>query len=465
MLSLAVGVAALVSPALALTPLETFYPPTLNDTAYISNASIGTYGGVYTAQTRTSVYNASYGVYDYCTMPHPRTQEYQMPAAIANGNVTGKLTFLEYVQRHQRRTPYNIFPYGEATPYECDNVLPYLYAAPQSGVAPVPVYGKTYTDPTNPFVASYIPGTCQYPQLTVGGVLDGVQHGKDLWAVYGEKLGLIPKTPDSSIWLRSSESPLTQQSAGGVLRGIWANYTGSLPLMQQTTSVDTVNAGFSCSAKSALLSAIESTDLWNEHLTVTAPLLQALGDITGANTSAWTSTFDHFSDNFQGRLCNGYALPCSETDSTSCVTMAQAEEVFRAGDWEWNYWWRNNANVTEYIQMVEGPFIGEILAHFEAVLAGNSTLKYSHDFVHDGDVGPILGALGITQLRWPAMGSNVAFEIWETNDATNKFYARVLLSGQPVETIHGVLDWLPLTSLISILKPFVPSDIVALCNS
>jgi hypothetical protein len=33
-----------------------------------------------------------------------------------------------------------------------------------------------------------------------------------------------------------------------------------------------------------------------------------------------------------------------------------------------------------------------------------------------------------------------------------------------VQTIHGTLDWLPLSQLISILEGFVPADIIALCN-
>lgn len=92
--------------------------------------------------------------------------------------------------------------------------------------------------------------------------------------------------------------------------------------------------------------------------------------------------------------------------------MEMAEEVFRAGDWEWNYYWRTNAYVKKYIQIVEGLFIGEIVARLQAVLDGKSSLDYSHIFIHDGDIGPILGALGINALRWPAMASNIAFEIW-----------------------------------------------------
>ena len=92
--------------------------------------------------------------------------------------------------------------------------------------------------------------------------------------------------------------------------------------------------------------------------------------------------------------------------------MKQANEVFRAGDWEWNYYWRTNPNVTAYIQTVEGLFIGEIVRGLQSVQDGTNTYKYVHDFVHDGDIGPICGALGITSLRWPAMASNLALELW-----------------------------------------------------
>ncbi|KIY42898.1 histidine acid phosphatase [Fistulina hepatica ATCC 64428] len=467
MLSLTIGLVVLIaSVALGLTPIETFYPPDLNDTSYIPNATIGLYGGVYQSPTREPNTSAPYGTYDYCFMPHPRTQEYTIPAAIGNGSLTGSLVFVEYLQRHQRRTPYNILPNGESEPYYCDDIYPYLYAGPQNGIAPLPVYAETYTSPNNPFVSTYyVPGSCQFPQLTIGGLLDGYQHGRDLWAVYGEKLGLLPSTPDDTIYLRSSTSPLTQGSAGGVLRGIWPNYAGALPLHQQASSVDTIDEGYTCAARSTVLSELESTDLWNQHLDVAAPLVDNLVTKLGADSSAWTETFDHFSDNFQGRLCNGYVLPCSVSNSSDCVTADQAAEVFRAGDWEWNYYWRTNPYATLYIQLVEGLFIGEVLARFEAVANGTSDLKFSHTFAHDGDVGPVLGALGINELRWPGMGSNIAFEIWETSDSQNPLYARVLYCGQPIETIYGVLDWLPLSSLIAILRPFVPEDIVAMCNA
>lgn len=109
---IALGLAGL-APALGLTAEETFYPPTLNDTAYIGNSSIGTYGGIYQADTTGPTGGSPYGTYDYCSMPHPRTQEYELPEALSKGKVQGKLVYLEYLQRHQRRSPYNILPGGE----------------------------------------------------------------------------------------------------------------------------------------------------------------------------------------------------------------------------------------------------------------------------------------------------------------------------------------------------------------
>lgn len=60
------------------------------------------------------------------------------------------------------------------------------------------------------------------------------------------------------------------------------------------------------------------------------------------------------------------------------------------------------------------------------------------------------------------MGSNIAFELWKVGNGS--LYVRVLYSGQSMKTIHGTLDWILLSQLVDILNPFVPKDIVTLCN-
>ncbi|KAL2833593.1 histidine phosphatase superfamily, partial [Aspergillus pseudoustus] len=358
--------------------------------------------------------------------------------------------------------------------YNCDAIYQEQYAAPaqpnhKAALTPIQVYGQAYTDPTNPFLSTYVNGSCQYPQLTIGGYLDGYEHGRDLHAVYSEKLNLIPKSLSGKndlrkVWFRSTTSQLTQGSAGAVLRGLWPDYRGApIPLHQQASAVDTVNRGFPCASRSTILAAVQSGPQWEEHLSVTAPLRETLAEMFDAQDSSdWLSTWDHFADNFQARLCNGYDLPCSLHDESHCVSTPQAYEAFRAGDWMYNWWWRRNANATQYITVIEGLFIKELVAKWEAVAKGQSELVYSHNFLHDGDIAPLLGALGIRAMRWPGMASNIAVEIWETSH--KEFYARVLYSGRAIKTIHGTLEWIPLRKLIDILSLYIPEDIFALCG-
>lgn len=112
----------LASATYGLSPVDTFYPPNIEDVAWITNSSIGTYGGIYSAPADQASNPSPYGVYDYCSMPHPRVQEYQLPAPVQNGSVKAQLVYLEYLQRHQRRTPYNILPGGEVSKKNCFQV-------------------------------------------------------------------------------------------------------------------------------------------------------------------------------------------------------------------------------------------------------------------------------------------------------------------------------------------------------
>jgi 2-phosphoxylose phosphatase len=134
------------------------------------------------------------------------------------------------------------------------------------------------------------------------------------------------------------------------------------------------------------------------------------------------------------------------------------------GDWEWDFYFVKQPNKTLYITATEGLFIAEILEHFEQATMGVLPLKLSHTFAHDNDMGPLLGALGIQSLRWPAMGSNIAMELWQTSNSTEPFYIRLLYCGAPLQTINGDLNWISYTQFKNILKPFVPIDIISLCN-
>lgn len=106
---------------------DTFYPQSLNNVNSLAWTN-GTNGGIYSGPVGQSTQTAPYGTYNYCYMPHPRVDEYELPAVIANKSVNANLVFVEYLQRHHKRTPYNLFPNGGSTYWQCQNIQPYLFA-------------------------------------------------------------------------------------------------------------------------------------------------------------------------------------------------------------------------------------------------------------------------------------------------------------------------------------------------
>lgn len=123
---------------------SSFYPP-LESISFITNSSYGNYGGHYTAPADDASPVASRS-YNYCTMPHPFPDSYQPPSPVQNKSVQAQLVYVEYVQRHQRRTAYNILPGGEVRLYfrfsiegpELNNAAPTIQLRCRS---PISLYG------------------------------------------------------------------------------------------------------------------------------------------------------------------------------------------------------------------------------------------------------------------------------------------------------------------------------------
>jgi hypothetical protein len=62
-------------------------------------------------------------------------------------------------------------------------------------------------------------GTCQFPQITAGGLDDSWQHGKDLYGVYHDLLGFLPD--DSDVTFRVTQNVITSEVAGMVINGMF----------------------------------------------------------------------------------------------------------------------------------------------------------------------------------------------------------------------------------------------------
>ncbi|KJA21805.1 hypothetical protein HYPSUDRAFT_165255 [Hypholoma sublateritium FD-334 SS-4] len=413
---------------------------------------------------------ALYGTYNWCNMPHVRQQEYRVPSK----DLT--LIYVEVIQRHHKRTPYgsNTF-FKEDIPWSCDGSGPvYGGTSPQGEVSPV--QWQAFTDTQNPWTTTIGPGfvgsTCQFPQITSDGLEDSVVHGSDLRSVYASRLGLGSTFDTSEAQIRVTNNDITSQVASGLLAGLFPHSPSQYSAAKiQSSTFDSLEPTYSCPVASALRSGYttgSSGQQWQAHLTGAASLyakLDAVSGISPNDNAGWHTSFDHYYDNLSAKQCHGKPLPCNVNDTSLCVTQDEANTVFRLGNWEYSYQFRDAPASAQYSALSYGVWVLELRSHLQAKVDGTSQLKYFHNIAHDGSMSPLLGFLQVDEMVWPGMGSEVVFELYKSK---SEYFIRVLWGGQPMKTSTplGVLDMIPISSFFSYIESAIgsPSDLFTACT-
>lgn len=218
-LSLSIATVLLLAQAL-IYPQH--YPPAdspITNLDKVFSPAQGTNGGIYSLQQE----NDNYGAYNFCNMPHVRKSEYKVPDGY-------KLEYVEVIHRHHKRTPYasNVFP-KEDIPLLCDGVIDFYYGQVKSENSSALVGWNSYVDLQNPFAAQYgFNGSCQFPQLSQGGLEDSFQHGKDLYENYHSNLGFLPESYDSEkVKFFATNNVITSQVAGALISGMFRDLDGN----------------------------------------------------------------------------------------------------------------------------------------------------------------------------------------------------------------------------------------------
>ncbi|KAF8870060.1 hypothetical protein BD779DRAFT_1479232 [Infundibulicybe gibba] len=174
-----------------------------------------------------------YGEYNWCNMPHVRTQEYKKPAKEFT------LEYVEVIQRHHKRTPYANTFFKENIAWSCD------------GSGPVHS-GK-----------SVGPGF-------VGSTLVGDEISGDLRATYAKSLGLgdtlDPKTAQISYKnIRGDKQlpnlPSSQRNRAGFIPG-----TTNAAVLIQSSSFDSLEPTYPCSKANSIKPGAGDPN-WDAHLT------------------------------------------------------------------------------------------------------------------------------------------------------------------------------------------------------
>lgn len=417
------------------------------------------------------------------------------------------LSTKKQMQRHHKRTPYasNSFPV-ESYPWNCNDEGLFFYGAPFGAPTPLPptpgppphrggrrfappppgpnpqpqpaqgahparTYWRGTISPINPFTPKGWQGTCQFPQITKGGLDDSFVHGDDLYRLYHDKLRFLPsRSPNPKAWqdkvaFRVTNNVITSQVAGMFIAGMYeVSADDQVPLIIQATGVDSLEPQYSCPTASSLFSKIKSNARWQDHMTKSAQLMATLDAISGVqpspNDGGFHASYDHYYDNLSARQCHDKPLPC-KIGGGSCVTQDLADAVYRLGQWEYSHIYRDaGADTLAASAASIGVWVAELAAHLRATIAGQNSLLYTHNFAHDGSTSRLLSVLQIDSMVWPGMGSEIVFELYQKSGA-GTWHVRVLFGGKILKSSNpslGVMDMLPVETLLAYFDGLVGKD-------
>ncbi|ELQ44913.1 hypothetical protein M0657_004850 [Pyricularia oryzae] len=397
--------------------------------------------------------------YNWCNMPHVRAQDYMQPST------DFELQYVEIIQRHHKRTPYasNAFPV-EPYNWNCDDQGLFFYGQSfqPSSSPPAKVYWKNTISPVNPFVPSGWIGTCQFPQITAGGLDDSWKHGKDVYEVYGELLGFLPNKDEGNGWrdkvrYRVTQNVITSQVSGSLIAGAWGEDTTVNPVgvTIQAANIDSLEPQYPCPAASNAFNAIQSSSnrAWVDHLTAAAPLYATLDSISGVppNDAGFHKSLDHYFDNLSARQCHAKPFPCKIGDEGRCVTQELADQVYRFGHWEYAHIYRGSSASLDASVASIGVWIAELAANLREASEGNGTVLMRHNVAHDGSISRVLSVLQLDEMLWPGMGSEIVFELWRKK-TDKSLYVRALFGGRVLRSASptlGRMEMLPLDTVLA----------------
>lgn len=293
--------------------------------------------------------------------------------------------------------------------------------------------------------------------------------------MYHDLLDFLPSDMNDKVTYRVTNNQITSQVAGMLIDGMYAPEDNT-PLRIQPVNVDSLEPQYSCPKASSLYSAygVSSTAAnWTAHLTAAKSLFNSLDKISGiANDSTdWHKSFDHYYDNLSARQCHAKSLPCNINDTSACVTQAQADTVYRLGQYEYSFIYRDSPQSLQAAVGSYGVWVAELAQNIRDVVTGKSSIIYRHNVAHDGSVSRLLSILQIEQMVWVGMGSEVVFEIYSKKGSDGKFFIRILWGGQVLRSSNpslGAVDMLDVEVFLAYIDGLVgkrASKIVGLCKS
>jgi acid phosphatase len=264
-------------------------------------------------------------------------------------------------------------------------------------------------------------GNCSVGQLTTTGFNQQLLNGGCLRKSYVES-GFLGKTITSSqIYIRSDDEPRTQQSAESLMLGMYpadGSFTEVVELHTKDTTYDYITANSKlCPRFGEYEMKFRNSSVWKNHQNITTSVLSAISK--AVNFPVGEDDLNHFSDCLLTHYCHNLAWP--QGMNTDLYNMA-----WRELSWQFFNMFKY-PSVEDNAQVGIGFLLKEIWQNMNKSVEGKQIQKFLLYSGHDTTLIPILVALQVDTMVWPAYASMMLMELYEK---AGKSYVRVVYNGK-----------------------------------
>ncbi|KAG0347818.1 hypothetical protein BG005_011887 [Podila minutissima] len=164
---------------------------------------------------------------------------------------------------------------------------------------------------------------------------------------------------------------------------------------------------------------------------------------------------------------------CQKGQPGRCITPAMSDLVATKSSLETSILYRDAPQSRQYLRLGMGPLAKEIVDNFVTASQRTTLSRRSDSNVpqfklysgHDGTIGPLLGLLESTDLRWPPYASNLIFELWTA--PSGERFVRIFQNGSIMQTTTKWcnLEWCPISQFEANMRKYIPQDILGECET
>jgi len=376
------------------------------------------------------------------------------------GSSTADMTLvqLHLITRHGARVPFGTeqIPNNRAN-WSC--FLRPLGTTTVSESDSVPVPGVLYR-------TKYIPnretlqGNCAQGQLTAVG---GKQHlllGTKFREVYIEQLGFLDKNLTlKQLYVRSSDSPRTRQSAINFLTGLYppvtpSNSSTALDLNTLESEVETLMVSNHCPKLVQLCNEVQQTDQWKAKVVSMNSLAAYLQKTWNSSSLPW---WPGIWGNLESRQAENISYPIG-------ITPEIRSQITAFVNWEITQMYSDKQRQILGI----GRFLAELVQPMQSLVknADNVTSpKFYFYSAHDTTIALVLSSLEAFDGQWPGFASNLAFELWNYSNSS-AYNVRMLYNGNVVKLpACDFAEFCSFTRFSSWIQQFIPTNWQKQCET